>query len=215
MGLLDGPLDPSTDQARDWLRSVLDTPPYQHSDLIARVARWILHLISGAPTGSAAVTPPIVPSLVLAVIVIAVLAVVLPRIRRERRIRAHRRHAVLDDATSAADYRRGARAALDRGDFDGALLDAFRAIARSAGDRTLLDDAPARTAHEVGQALAMPFPGYADRVTSLAATFDAVCYGDQHADQAAARGALALDAELGRTRPIHRHDTAELEPVRR
>lgn len=193
-------LDPSAEQARTWLRDVLNTPAYQHLDWLQRVLRWIAEHLSVASSRAGA--PPLGASLVTAVVVVGLLLLVLPRIRRERRARDKRRRTVLDDARmSAAAYRSRAQAALQRQDFEAALLDFFRATARSAGDRTLLDDAPARTAHEVGAALAGPYPAQAEALATAAARFDAVCYGQQRASRAEAEAAGDLDTTLQRTRP--------------
>lgn len=101
----------------------------------------------------------------------------------------------------AAAYRDRARAALRTGDHDTALLDGYRAVAASADERTLLDAAPGRTAHEVAVALAAIFPSSAVALSGTADRFDAVRYGDHRATAEQARDALALDDQLLATRP--------------
>ena len=67
--------------------------------------------------------------------------------------------AVLEDPrVTAAQYRERAATARAAGRYGEAVLDSFRAIARDMGNRTLLDDAPGRTAHEVSVAVATAFP---------------------------------------------------------
>ena len=73
-----------------------------------------------------------------------------------------RREGVLDGPTrTAAEHRAAAGRALEAGDADTAVLEAYRALTRSAIERTLLDDLPGRTAHEVAVALGPVFPASA------------------------------------------------------
>ena len=88
------------------------------------------------------------------------------------------------------------------GRYDDAVLDGFRAIAKDMSDRTLLDDAPGRTAHEVSLALASPFPDHADRLARAADLFDSVRYGHRRANADQAGQVQHLDAELVTTRPL-------------
>ena len=97
-------------------------------------------------------------TIVIAVVVIAGLAIVLPRVRRERGVRRARGGVLEDPTTTAEVYRARATAALQDGRYAAAVVEAFRAIARSAADRTLLSDAPGQTAHEIGTSLAVSFP---------------------------------------------------------
>jgi len=69
-------------------------------------------------------------------------------------------------------------------------------------DRTLLDDAPGRTAHEVSLALASPFPDHSVRLAEAANVFDAVRYGHRRATADQAGEVQRLDAELVRARPV-------------
>jgi Domain of unknown function (DUF4129) len=87
------------------------------------------------------------------------------------------------------------------GRYDDAVLDGFRAIAKDMGERTLLDDAPGRTAHEVALTLASPFPDHADRLAQAADLFDSVRYGHRRANADQGGHVQHLDAELVTTRP--------------
>jgi len=137
----------------------------------------------------------------VALIVIALLVWVLPKVRRES-VAAASDGDVLEDLTiTPRTYRDRAAQAFAEGRYDDAALDGFRAIAKDMSDRTLLDDAPGRTAHEVSLALAQPFPGHADRLAQAANVFDAVRYGHRGATADQATEVQRLDAELVRTRP--------------
>lgn len=195
-------LSPTPPQARDWLSQELRGSDYQDPWLTS-VIRWILDQVGKIldGTGNLAGLSPVVTVLV-ALVVIALLAWVLPRVRRESAV-AHSGSAVLDDlTTSAQTYRDRAAQAFAEGRFDDTVLDGLRAIARSMSDRTLLEDAPGRTAHEVSLALAQPFPDHADRLARAADLFDSVRYGHHRASADQAGGMQQLDAELLTTRPV-------------
>jgi Domain of unknown function (DUF4129) len=193
-------LDPTPDQARAWLDQELHRSGYQDPWLDS-VLRWIgdhLGALLDGVSNLAGVSPVITGLMALAVI--ALLAWVLPRVRRESV--AAGGGAVLEDLRiTPRTYRDRAAKAFEDGRYDDAVLDGFRAIAKDMSDRTLLADAPGRTAHEVSLALAQPFPGHTGRLAQAANLFDAVRYGHRGATADQATEVQRLDAELVRTRP--------------
>jgi hypothetical protein len=194
-------LDPTPAQARDWLQRELARSDYQGSWLDS-VIRWIRDQLGKLFDGTAHLTglSPVVTVLV-ALVVIALLAWALPKVRRESVV-ARTDGAVLEDLTTTArTYRDRAAQAFTDGRYDDAVLDGFRAIAKDMSDRTLLDDAPGRTAHEVSLALGQPFPDQAERIARAADDFDAVRYGHRRATADQAGLVQQLDAELTKTRP--------------
>ena len=200
---LDPPLDPTSPQARQWLEDELRKGIYhERKGLLQRIWDWLNELISGAGSGTAGLAGW---TIWIAVAVIAgVVALVLVRsIHAERRMTGVRREGVLEGPTrTAAEHRAAAARALEAGDADTAVLEAYRALTRSAVERTLLDDLPGRTAHEVAVALAPVFPASASSLAVAADTFDAVRYGRRTARPESARDLIALDADLARTRPL-------------
>lgn len=195
-------LDPTPDQARDWLEQELHRADYQEPWLGA-VVRWIVDHVRALldDAGNLAGVSPVITVLV-ALVVVALLAWVLPRVRRES-VTSASNGAVLEDLTiTPRTYRDRAAQAFADGRYDDAVLDGFRAIAKDMSDRTLLDDAPGRTAHEVSLALAPPFPDHADRLAQAANMFDAVRYGHRSATAEQAGEVQHLDTELVRTRPV-------------
>ena len=167
-----------------------------------RVLQWLQEqwdrLLGQSSPGSG--WSPVVTALVAAA-VLALLAFVLPRVRRERRLAAGSGAVLTDPSVTAAMYRARAAEALARGRFDDALTDAYRAIARGATERTLLDDGPGRTAHEVAVQLAPVFPDDQEALRRSADLFDGVRYGSRHISRGEAEQVAELDGRLARTRP--------------
>lgn len=201
---VDGPpLDPSSPEARQWVldelakgRYTTEPSPWQ------RFVEWLQHLL-----GSQA-APGLLPSwgltLVVAVVLAVVALVVARTVRAEpstRRGGRARGAAVDDEGLSASDYRARARVATERGDWDAALLDSYRALAAAAVERTLLTDLPGRTAHEVAVALEQVFPDQAELLAASASEFDAVRYGHRRTTRALAVATADLDTTLLATRP--------------
>lgn len=198
---LDPPLDPTSPEARTWLEDELSKGIYRDDrSLLERLWDWLNELLSSTGSGT-------LPGWLIAVaigIALAVLALVVARsVRAERRMTGPATQGVLDGPTrTAAEHRAAAARALAAGDHATAVVESYRAIARSAVERTLLDDLPGRTAHEVAIALEPAFPASADRLRTAADTFDAVLYGRRAAAAEAARDLVALDTTLATTRPV-------------
>ena len=198
---LDPPLDPTSPQARQWLEDELRKGIYhEQKGLLERLQDWLSQLLSTTGGGSLASWTIWVAVAVIA----AVVALVLVRsLHAERRMKSPGREGVLDGPTrTAAEHRASATRALEGGDADTAVLEAYRALTRSAIERTLLDDLPGRTAHEVAVALGPVFPASGSALATAADTFDAVRYGRRAARPESARDLIALDAALARTRPL-------------
>lgn len=203
-------LDPSPSEARDWLRQELDGPDYQNPWLDS-VIQWIgdlLRRLSGGLETLTELSP--LTTVLVALVVIALMVWVLPKVRRESAVGAQGGVVLDDPKITPRFYRDLAAQAMREGRYDDALLNAFRALAKDMSDRTLLHDAPGRTAHEVSQALASPFPDHGDRLTHAANLFDSVRYGHRRANADQATHVQQLDAELVRARPVREASQQDL-----
>jgi hypothetical protein len=196
------PLDPSVDEARAWLARELSDPAYADDrSILQRVLDWVVEHLNRLPE------PGGLPSWVLPVVLLVLLgvlvAVLLGTVRRDPAARGRRRAGpVLDEPhLRADDYRARAAAALDAGDPSRAAADWFRALVAASQERTLLDDGPGLTPHEISVALAKVFPTEAGALAEAADLFDRVVYGRAEVDAAAARGMARLDDRLLGTRP--------------
>lgn len=200
-------LDPDRDEARRWLTDELTRADYHRPESIVRqVIGWISDRL-----GFVINLIPGVDGLASVVIVVVVLAAVVGialmiRGRWRRRVLTQKSSgAVLEDPTlTPADYRSRAAAALRSGDWDAAVLDYYRAVASDVVQRTVLDERPGRTAHEIALELEAPFPEQSAAVYQVAADFDDVRYGHRHTTRARAEAARELDQAIRRARPRHR-----------
>lgn len=199
---LDPPLDPTSPVAREWLEDELRRGIYREQEgLLSRLWNWITELLTGSVRGGA--LPAWTVWVAVAVGLLVVGLVLLRSLRAERTMTRRRGEGVLDGPVrTAAEHRAEARSALASGDHDRAVLEGFRAIARASVERTLLDDLPGRTAHEVSVQLGPVFPAEVGRLAAAADAFDAVRYGRRPADADAARSVVALDEALVATRPV-------------
>ncbi|AZG46978.1 DUF4129 domain-containing protein [Gordonia insulae] len=199
-------LTPSNDEARDWLERELAKPRYGTSEpgLLERIGRAIEDWLDSVLSSITGTSTPL-PGFVAAIVAIALLALglyLLRFVRRTPRAAKQSTASVLGGHDLTADeFRRRAQVACTDGQFDVAVLDGMRAIARRALERTLLPDAPSLTAHEVAIGLAGFFPASAHRLSVAAAVFDEVAYGGRRATSAQAQEILDLDGELSSTRP--------------
>lgn len=198
------PLDPDRDTARDLLQGELNTPDYNRPEsFVEQVLTWVeerIMALLGIIEGEGSLANLLITLVVLAVVVVAVLA--LRGRRRGLVLRQHRGGAVIEDpALTAADYRARAAEAAARGDWDTVLLDSYRAMTVDAARRTVLEDVPSLTAHEIGMQLSRAFPGHEAALAALSDAFDGVRYGGTSAERDQAVRAQALDRTLSRTTP--------------
>ena len=198
-------LDPSTDQARQWLTEELAGSDYRDTrSLFQRLMDWLSErltdLQSTTGTGGASL-PPIVITLVVVLLLVGVVYL-FTRIRVESKAVTERRTLLGDSVLTAEQLRAEAGRALAEGRFDDAVLAWTRAIARDAESRTLLPDARSMTAHEVGAALAVAFPSLVSDISRTMDRFDAVAYGDESATRDDAMTARSTDAALHSAKPV-------------
>lgn len=197
------PLDPSSEQARSWLREELAKAKYHaQPSLFERLQEALMRWLNGLGGG------PGLPSWVVPVVVIVVIGVVALILNRVLRreppgARGDGDRALFEGpATSAKELRASAEAALAAGDADAALLDGYRALVANGIERTLIDDRPGRTAHEAARDLSPVFPADADDLRHGADTFDAIRYGGRHTNTARAQEILELERRLRSTAPV-------------
>ena len=195
--LADPPLEPSSDEARSWLRRELLEPDYHQQNLVQRLVTWLQRQVDRG-LAAAEDTPPLTTfaAMLVLLLLVAGLAWLVSRARRNTRSRPTGGAVLTEEILTAAALRARAEAALAAGRHEDALVDGFRALAVRQVERGRLEDTPDATAHEVADALATAYPHQRPRVDGSARLFDLVLYGDRAATRDQASGVLALDDEL-------------------
>jgi len=189
---------PDGDEARRWAQEELSKAEYQAAkpnwfdQLAADIAEWFFGLFTGDGAGSVA-------PLALTLITIAVVAAIVVALLvwgRPRASRTVRRRADLlgekNDRTAAqlrADAERRAR----EGDWNGAVVLRFRALARGLLERDLIDPAPGATAQGIAREATPALPGMAEELHDAASLFDAVRYLGSDANEAQYRTLAVTD----------------------
>lgn len=199
----DVPVVPDAETARRWAFDELADPAYhQGESLLSSFLRWLEGLFT-LPEGLGGLTlPGPVALLVIAGVVVLLVVVTLLVIGPVRRSRRAASGAVLDveDTRGSAELRAAAERAEVATDWDTAVLERFRAIARALEERVVLDERPGRTAHEVALDAAAALPDQLAALTHASDVFDGVCYGGRRATQADAAALRRLDDDIRATR---------------
>lgn len=207
MGMIEVPVDPGADQAREWLADELSKTKYQErtqqeaptwiDDFLDSIQRF-LNSLGGQET-----VPFWVVVLVIVVIaarVVAFLVFGVPKLRARSTIVADELFEA-DDHRDAAAMRRDADAAAKAGDWARAVAERFRAIARGLHERALVSTTPGSTAHDVARRAASVLPEHAEALEAAAGDFDGVRYLGDAGDRAGYERMAELDRALQRSRP--------------
>jgi hypothetical protein len=139
----------------------------------------------------------------IVVIVVAVLVIfgVIAWIGPTRRTRRQRAAAVLSgEQLSAGNHRQNSDRLAAAGDFAGAIVERFRAIAVQLESRGVLLPRPGRTASELAAEAASSLPASAAGLRDAARLFDDVRYGDRAGSPAGYERVRDLDASIASAR---------------
>jgi hypothetical protein len=204
--LLDPPVEPDADQARQWLLDELSKPDYQAArptwfDQASKAfSDWIASIQVPGGQGFGPLILVGVVVVVAALIVVAFLVFGRPRLNRRSSLRTTELFGA-DDTRSAAEIRAAARRAAASGDWSTAIEEQYRAIARALAERTVVMSAPGTTAQEFASRAGRSFPDAVDALRAGARAFDEVRYLDRPGSQEQFDRLVALDAQLERARP--------------
>ena len=198
--LLDVPVEPDSDEAREWLINELAKPPYQAAkptlfDQIAKAIQdWLSSLTVGDAQGPPALGIGVLLVVVAVAIVVAILIFGIPRLNRRSKVAGSLFGE--DDARSAENMRRDAEAAAARADYSTAIAEMFRSIARGLAERTILSTLPGTTALGFARSAGSLFPRHADETTVAARSFDDVRYLGREGTAEQYEQVAALEREL-------------------
>lgn len=202
------PLTPDADDARRQLADELSKPIYADvQNWLMEQFRKLMEWLVGNPTSSNSLTSGQLTAITITVVAIALVAVwaVMGPVRADRR----RRSAVFaDEERSAADLREEAERLAAADNWAGATMGVFRAMVRSLSERAIVEEFPGMTAHEAVGLAVRRLPALAVDLARAADVFDALAYGRRAGSPEQYRAMLALDAEVGRSRPTLAEDAA-------
>lgn len=202
---LDVPLDPDADEARDWILRELSDPVYQAArptwfDLLSQsIWDWITSLQFGGGDGPPVLALAVIGGLVLVALIVAFLIFGLPRLNR--RSRAAGELFGDDDTRTAAELRRAAESAAAGSNWNLAIAEMFRAIARGLAERTIVTTTPGTTAHDFARRTGGVFREHAADLESAATIFDGVRYLGRSGSADQYQQVAALERTLRAARP--------------
>jgi len=197
---------PDGDEARRRAQEELSKAEYQAAkpnwfdQLAADVADWFFGLFDGDGTGAVA---PLALTMITIVVVAAVVValIVWGRPRASRSVRGRTDLLGEKDDRTAAQLRADAERRARDGDWDGAVVLRFRALARGLLERDLIDPAPGATAQGIAREAAPALPQLAEPLHDAATLFDGVRYLGASASEADYRALAATDDLIRATTP--------------
>ena len=175
----DVPVDPDADQAQQWIVGELAKPEYQAAQpswfdrLSEAFWNWLNSLdLSG---GGAAQAPLLAIFLIVivAVVIAAIIVFGIPRVNRKSAVTGS---LFEDDERTSAELRASAADAASREEWDRAIEELFRALAKLLTERGLLFTSPGTTAHDFSASAADVFPDFAAQLIDGGVLFDTVRY---------------------------------------
>lgn len=210
------PLIPDGDEAREWAERELADPAYEIAqptplDRFAHaVAQFFEDLFTTALPDAWGPWAAVVATVVI-VAVIAVAFVVWGVPRSAARSRAATDLFGESEQRSAAQLRSAAEQYAAGGEWDAAIAERFRALARGLGERSIVDAAPGATVHAFARDAAAAFPAWEEQLEQAAAAFDDVRYLRRPGTAQLYRAVAAVDDAVATASP-HRPDAAAVTP---
>ena len=201
----DVPVDPDADTARQWARDELSKQEYQTgggTNWLERFMNWVQDLLSGVGNGIGGAWGGwgTLAAIAIGAAVIALIVWLVVGPLRRSRSRGTADEELGDPTLTSKDLLASARAAADAGDWNKAVIEAYRALIRSLTEREVIDGRPGMTAFEAALAASDAIPAIAQAVTTDADVFDAVRYGHLAATRAHYEHVLATRDGAGKAK---------------
>ncbi|MEU8685519.1 DUF4129 domain-containing protein [Streptomyces sp. NPDC048611] len=190
--------------AREAAERELSDPRYHQHDPnpIQRALDWLWERVDALFTAAAHTTPGGWIGLLAIAVCVLLLAIALRlRLGAVRRTPTTSGALFSDAPRTAAEHRATADRHAAEGRWSQAIQDRMRALVLALEERTLLTPGPGRTADEAATEAGGALPAYADRLRTVARTFDDVTYGGRPGTEAAYALLAGLDTELEHAKP--------------
>ena len=204
---VDVPVDPDAGPARDLLadelakQEYLAAKPTWFDQLIDGFTDWLDDLTTGSGDGGPPANGLLVTIIVIAaVVIVAFLVFGLPRLNRRSAVSGSLFGE--DDERTAAVMRSAAQAAAAAGDYQLAIAEMFRSIARGLAERTVLSTSPGTTANDFAVRAGGAFPASAAGLASAASAFDDVRYLGRSGTKDQYEDVAALEQQLRTAKPV-------------
>lgn len=203
--ILDVPVDPDGDQARQWIIGELAKPEYQAAKptLWDQLSKGFWDWLNSLQVPGGVLQGPLF-ALFVVVIAAAIVAAffIFGRPRRNRRSLAVGALFGDGEERTAEELRRSADKAAADQDWAVAIEELFRSIARRMTERVLVSTSPGTTATGFAARAGQVFPQHDERLRASAGAFDAVRYLGELGNEAEYVTLVALESELRAARPV-------------
>jgi hypothetical protein len=195
------------DAAHDAAQRELSKPIYPKENFSERINEWINDfiyrlIVKGSEVPGGWFTVAVLLTLAVVAFIVAVRIA-----RRTMRTNRNGDFELFDTAElSAAEHRATAERFAAEGDWTAAIRHRLRAIARQLEENDVLNPVPGRTANELARDAGQSIPQLASELTSAAASFNDVTYGERPGTEAAYRDIATLDEQIRSRRATTPHD---------
>ena len=207
------PLIPDGDEARRWAETELADPAYAIAEPTALdrfaygVERFFRDLFATSlPDGWGPWVAVIVSVLIVALVIVALAVWGMPR--SSARSRGAADLFGEPERRTAAQLRAAAEQHAARGEWDAAIAERFRGLARALDERGIIDVTPGATVHTFARDAGTALPALAERLERAASAFDDVRYLRLPGTPDLYRAVAAVDDDAATASP-HRPDLAE------
>jgi hypothetical protein len=212
----DLPLVPDPDEARRWAEQELAKPEYTAAEPTPfdRIAQAIADFLAGLFRGGDGLAGwdglLTITVIVLVTALVAAAFLIWGRPRALSRSQSSPVELFGADRRSAAELRREAGTHATDGDWNAAIVLAFRGLARGVAERGIVDPLPGATVHAFARDTARAFPAEQERLDAAAAAFDDVRYLRRPGTPELYDIVVGADTALQAARPQSLPDLAEL-----
>jgi hypothetical protein len=196
------PVEPSRAEARSWANRELAGREYQGArpGVVERIIRWVIDRLSGVRFSGRPFSIALLTTILVTLLVLVAVAITLTG--GLRRPAKRRTPALFErDDLSAADHRTAAERHAAAGEWEPAVVERFRAVARTLEEHAVISPQPGRTADEVARDAGTWLPGLAEDLAAGARVFDDVRYGSRGAGEPAYARLRALDDRVREAKP--------------